>query len=87
MLYVCCPTQASSFTFEVLRKLNRLNKNISRMNEMMTMFNKKQISLCKLKHKRTNIIRALSPSLKKTQKEKKEAGEAPQPRLTRCYKL
>jgi hypothetical protein len=37
-----------------MRKLSQLDKNISQINEIMTMFNRKQISLCKLEHERAD---------------------------------
>lgn len=37
-----------------MRKLSQLDKNISQINEMMTMFNRKRISLCKLEHERAD---------------------------------
>lgn len=37
-----------------MRKLSQLDKNISRIEEMTTMFNRKRISLCKLEHERAD---------------------------------
>lgn len=87
----CLVNKSGPVKINHMRKLSQLDKNISRINEMMTMFNRKRISLCKLEHERADhgkYFFGLSlPNQKKTQKEKKETGEALQPRSTRRYRL
>lgn len=84
----CLVNKSGPVKINHMRKLSQLDKNISRINEMITMFNRKRIALCKLEHERAYTSSgSLSLIKKKTQKENKETREAPQPRSTRRYRL
>lgn len=53
-----------------MRKLSQLDKNISRINEMITMFNRTRIALCKLEHKRADTSSGSLSLIKKKLKRK-----------------
>jgi hypothetical protein len=50
----CLVNKSGPVKINHMRKLSQLDKNISRINEMMTMFNRKRISLCRLEHERAD---------------------------------
>jgi hypothetical protein len=50
----CLVNKSGPIKINHMRKLSQLDKNISQISEMMTIFNRKQISLCKLEHERAD---------------------------------
>ena len=85
----CLVNKSGPIKINHMRKLSQLDKDISRINEMITMFNRTRIALCKLEHERADTSSGSLSLIKKKLnfKENKETGEAPQPRSTRRYRL
>lgn len=50
----CLVNKSGPIKINHMRKLSQLDKNISQINEMITMFDRKRISLCKLEHERAD---------------------------------
>jgi hypothetical protein len=71
----CLVNKSGPVKINHMRKLSQLDKNISRINEMMTMFNRKRISLCKLEHERADISSGSLSLIKKKLKRKRRKPE------------
>jgi hypothetical protein len=71
----CLVNKSGPVKINHMRKLSRLDKNISRINEMMTMFNRKRISLCKLEHERADTYSGSLSLIKKKLKRKRRKPE------------
>ena len=50
----CLVNKSGPMKINHMRKLSQLDKDISRINEMITMFNRTRIALCKLEHERAD---------------------------------
>lgn len=66
----CLVKKSGPVKINHMRELSQLDKNISRINEMITMFNRKRISLYKLEHERADISSGSLSLIKKKLKRK-----------------
>jgi hypothetical protein len=71
----CLVNKSGPIKINHMRKLSRLDKNISRIDEMITVFNRKQISLCKLEHERADTYSGSLSLIKKKLKRKRRKTE------------
>lgn len=66
----CLVNKSGPVKINHMRKLSQPDKNISRINEMITMFNRKRIARCKLEHKRADTSSGSLSLIKKKLKMK-----------------